>query len=164
MDEKAEALIKRIRVTFKDVTLENGVGLFEAQGLDEYKTPEECLELRQKDAKSNWEAISVADLNQCYSSLSFFDPKGMRFHLPAFLIADIQDKYKFDLVFTLAHLNDYSRFQFSVLSLEQRRAVRAYLSYIRDTERYALDRSQIDFSLKEYWTDEELCVANQEYD
>ena len=153
MDEKAAALIETIRAAFKDVTLEDGVGLFEAQGLDDYKTPEACHELKQKDVKRNWEAIPAADLNQCYSSLSFFDPKGMRFHLPAFLIADLKGKYNFDLVFTLAHLNDYSKSRFSELSPDQRRAVRAYLSHVRDTEVYALDRPQIDCSLKEYWID-----------
>jgi len=154
MDENAAALIETIRTAFKDVALEDGIGLFEAQGLDDYKTSEECRELRQQDAKNSWEEISVADLNTCYSSLSFFDAKGMRFHLPAFLLADIKGKYNFDMALTLTHLSDYSRSQFSALSFDQRQAVRAYLFYIRDTELYALDRPQIERALQEYWTDE----------
>ena len=154
MDKNAAALIETVRAAFKGVALEDGIGLFEAQGLDDYKTSAECRKLRQQDEKHRWEEISVADLNSCYSSLCFCDAKGMRFHLPAFLLADIRGTYNLDMTFTLTHLSDYSKSQFSALSLEQRQAVRAYLSYIRDTELYALDRPQIDWALQEYWVDE----------
>jgi hypothetical protein len=47
-------------------------------------------------------------LNACYSSLSFFDAEGMRFPLPAFLIAELNGGYLQDMSFQLAYLNDYS--------------------------------------------------------
>ena len=40
---KAEKLITTVKNAFSKVKLENGIGLFEAQGIDDYKTKEECL-------------------------------------------------------------------------------------------------------------------------
>ena len=52
------------------------------QGLDDdYEDAATCEALRLTDEKDDWSKIAVADLNQCYSSLSFFDAEGMRFHL-----------------------------------------------------------------------------------
>ena len=74
----------QIQDAFADVVLGEGVGLWQAQGIDDYKSLAECLILREHDEKLDWSKISVQDLNKCYSSLSFFDAQGMLFHLPAF--------------------------------------------------------------------------------
>ncbi len=47
----------------------------------------------------------------------------MRFHLPAYLIADLQGAYNFGMAFCLTHLNDYTISQFALLSDAQRCAV-----------------------------------------
>ena len=77
----------QIQDAFTDVVLGEGVGLWQAQGIDDYKSLAECLILRERDEKLDWSKISAKDLNMCNSSLSFFDAQGMHFHLPAFLIA-----------------------------------------------------------------------------
>ncbi len=43
----------------------------------------------------------------------------MRFHLPAFLIADLQGLFRFDLVYTFIHLDRYKEQQFSLLNAQQ---------------------------------------------
>ena len=73
-----QKLIQEIYKSFKDVKLEDGVGLWEGQGLDDYCTVEECKKLRERDEKDDWSRISVLDLVKCSSSLCFFDAKGMR--------------------------------------------------------------------------------------
>ena len=48
-----EELIKEIYDAFKGVRLEDGIGLWEAQGLDDYADPKTMAELRKKDERNN---------------------------------------------------------------------------------------------------------------
>ena len=83
---KKQKLIKQIHQAFKKVSLEDGIGLWETQGLDDNLSKKECKKLRKKDEKDDWHKITVLSMYQCSSSLSFFDAKGMRFHLPQFML------------------------------------------------------------------------------
>jgi hypothetical protein len=66
-------LKQRIQNAFSGVKLGARVGLREAQGLDDYASPEKCAAYRATDEKLDWQAIRPIDLNECHSSLSFFD-------------------------------------------------------------------------------------------
>jgi len=149
---KAKQLCRVIEDAFAGVTLGNGIGLQQAQGLDNYADPETCALYRANDEKDDWHRISTEELNRCYSSPCFFDAEGMRFHLPAYLIADLQGEYNFGMDFTLTHLDDYSIGQFVLLSDKQREAVRAFLLHIAEEEDYEFGRPNILHALKEYWT------------
>ncbi len=142
-----EQLIQNINDAFAEVKLEDGIGLWEAQGLDDYATKEECNKLRAQDIKDDWHKIPVMDLYKCSSSLSFFDAKGMRFHLPQFLLFDLdvfeKQEEKLhkngelaschcpDIYFTLTYKleNDYSVERFSALNNKQIQCVIDYLNY-----------------------------------
>lgn len=149
--QEMEDIQNQIKNAFADVLLGEGVGLWEAQGLDDYKSSAECFILRQRDEKLDWSKISVQDLNNCNSSLSFFDAEGMRFHLPAFLIADLKGQWMFDLTFHLCEVDNPSD-KFSLLNDIQRDAVRAYLSWIATDIDYSFDRDSIVKNLVNgYW-------------
>ena len=78
----------------------------------------------------------------------------MRFHLPAFLIADLQGQYRFDLVYTFIHLNEYKEQQFSLLNARQKQAVAQYLRWIlADPSHYttADDTTAIEEALLLFW-------------
>jgi hypothetical protein len=147
-----EALCSTIQRAFSGVKLGDGVGLQQAQGLDDYEDTATCARYRANDEKDDWSRIPVEELNRCNSSLSFFDAEGMRFHLPAFIIADLQGAYHFGMAFSLTHLSDYSTSQFALLSDVQRSAVRAFLLHIAELPDYEFDRPQIIRALNEYWT------------
>jgi hypothetical protein len=85
----AQEVAERIRNAFSGVTLGQGVGLRQAQGIDGYEEETAIADYRQSDEKENWSRIPPDALNECQSSLSFFDAEGMRFHLPAYLLADL---------------------------------------------------------------------------
>lgn len=148
-----ETLCQLIREAFAGVKLGGGVGLQQAQGLDDYADEATCARYRVDDEKDDWSQIPVEKLNRCNSSLSFFDAEGMRFHLPAYLIAELRGLYGFGMAFPLTHLSDYSKGQFALLSSEQRRAVRAFLLHLRDDLEYQFERPQIIRALDEFWTD-----------
>lgn len=132
-------LIKEIRTAFKDIQLEDGIGLWEGQGLDDYAGEEEILKLRLKDERNNWDNIPYEDLAYGRSSLSFFDAKGMRFCLPKFLIFDILSDEIFknkgvsspDVIFTLGYnLNDdYQKSRFSLLDIKQIKTIINFMDY-----------------------------------
>jgi ribosomal protein S18 acetylase RimI-like enzyme len=135
-------LIKIIKKAFQSVKLEDGIGLWEAQGIDDYADSKTLEELRKKDERVNWENIPFKDLVDCQSSLSFFDAKGMRFCLPQFLIFDLladeiyeeQGINAPDILFTLSHkLNeDYQKGRFSLFDKKQIDSIIYFLDYKLD--------------------------------
>jgi hypothetical protein len=148
---EAEQLCQTIREAFADVRLGDGVGLKQGRGLDDYEDEATCARYRAEDEKEDWSRIPVAALNHFHSSLSFFDAEGMRFHLPAFLIADLHGDYGFGMDFCLTHLSDHRLSQFVLLSDAQRKAVRAFLLFILDDPDYQFDREDILKALDSYW-------------
>lgn len=138
-DMTKKELITQIRTAFKDVKLEDGVGLWEGQGLDYYVSQQEILKFRKKDERNNWDNISYGDIVHCQSSLSFFDAKGMRFCLPKFLIFDIlgdeiyekEGVHPPDVLFTLGYKLDeeYQQNRFSLFDNQQLQCIIDYLEY-----------------------------------
>jgi hypothetical protein len=149
----AQQVCHVIEAAFAGVTLCRGIGLQEAQGLDDYADAATCASYRADDKKDDWHRITPEALNRCNSSLSFFDAEGMRFHLPAYLLADLHGDYHFGMAFCLTHLGDRNISQFALLSPEQRAAVRAFLLHIADEPDYEFERPHIVCALNEYWSD-----------
>lgn len=147
-----EEIQVQIECAFANITLGEGIGLWQAQGIDDYKSSGECIALRQHDQKLDWSKIPIQDLNDCYSSLSFFDAEGIRFHLPAFLLADLRGECHFDLAFYLC--GSYDQIQkFAMLNQQQYQAVRAYLRWIAHDRDSEFDRDMILKELKDgYWS------------
>lgn len=147
-----ERVAKLIRDAFTGITLGDGVGLWEGQAIDDYANDTTRGRYRARDEKSDWSAISVDDLNRCDSSLSFFDAEGMRFHLPAFLLAELEGTLWNGVMFHLTHLDDHGKGRFAVLSDAQRRAVREFLLLFENDRDFSFERPLIEKALEEFWT------------
>jgi len=147
-----EQLKTQIRGAFADVRLGDGIGLREAQGLDDYASEEKCAEYRVTDEKLNWQALRPEDLNECNSSLSFLDAAGMRFHLPAYLLADLDGTYEYGMAFRLANPGPLTE-QFALLSEAQCDAVRAYLHFVEHEPGYPFYREHIQAALEGFWAE-----------
>lgn len=116
---KAE-LITSIYAAFKDVHLEDGIGLYEADCLDEYRAPTDPVYISWKlrDERESWEKILHLFLNDTNnervnsSNFFFMDAKGKRFHLPCYLLQDLDEKHKgnnpliTDLTYNIKSLSD----------------------------------------------------------
>ncbi len=153
MTNDEERVADLIRLAFRDVRLGDGIGLRQGRGLDDYANAARLAEYRSQDEKDDWSRIPVEDLNRYGGSLCFVDAEGMRFHLPAFLLADIQGNLSTDLLFHLTHFLESSRF--GLLSEAQRHAVREYLlvrlSQARE-EGNDFVEPMIEQALADYWT------------
>lgn len=89
----ADALIDEITTAFAGVQLEDGIGLRESDGIDNYVGPDERKRLRAADEKHDWRKIPAELLNYCNAASSFLDAKGVHFHLPVFLTAELRGEY-----------------------------------------------------------------------
>ena len=152
MTEDKARVADLIRKAFLGVELGDGVGLWQAQGIDDYEDAQTIADYRARDEKVDWSAIPAADVNRCYSSLSFFDAEGMRFHLPAYLIADLEGKFEQDVIFHLTNALDWTDTQFSLFSDSQRNAVREFLLLRLSDPDCDFERPMIEDALSRFWT------------
>ncbi len=109
-----------IRDSFAGVVLGEGLGLYEANAIDDYQTKESQAEFREKDEKLDWTKLTEQAVNDGFSSLSFFDPAGMRFHLPAYMIMDLDQKYNYSLIHKLTSVCNCWHEMFGLLTNEQK--------------------------------------------
>jgi hypothetical protein len=154
LNAETMALRHLIQKAFSRVKLGQGMGLWQAQGVDDYADAATLAKLRGRDEKEDWSRISVEDLNTCDSSLCFLDDLGMRFHLPAFLIAALQSGYQGVTLISrlISRLTGGNRF--SLLSKAQREAVRAFLRHIVDLPEYQFERRDVLRALNGYWAED----------
>ncbi len=147
---KKENVIKNIRSAFSFVVLGQGIGLWEAQAIDDYESKEVQEINRNKDEKQDWSLLDADELQRCHSSLSFFDAEGMRFHLPAFLVNSLEGKTD-DPIFHLTRLDDYAVSKLTALNTAQRNSIVMYLNWCLEQDEYEFDHPGIKRALSEYW-------------
>lgn len=95
--DKAE-LLKIIEIAFDRVTLCEGIGIYEAEAIDNYASDKEILKARKKDRESwkRWDEIPTEVIETFYSALCFVDIQGMRFLLPAYMKFAVENYNKSD--------------------------------------------------------------------
>lgn len=148
-----DGVISRIAAAFSSVKLGDGIGLFEANGLDNYATEEEQHRIRASDEKLDWRRIFYEDLAKCYSSPSFFDAQGFVFHLPAFLIAELNDEHPYGFIDRIFRLDEHPEGWRKLLNQQQRAAIIAALELIREHPNYEHDLDEINASIQALKTD-----------
>lgn len=149
--EQAKNIASEIEVAFRHVRLGNGVGLFEGQAIDDYGTDQERKKMRANDEKEDWRRIESKHLNACQSSLCFFDPEGMRFHLPAFICCELRGEYRMGLDISLSGLDDWKRSKFTLLSPTEKAAVAKFLGFLAEDVDSEFSRPAIERDLEEFW-------------
>ena len=80
-----ENLIAEIRSAFAGVSISGGVTLTEAYAIDNYEDAKTRAEAHAQDTYTDWTKIDVCRLDPAQSALSFVDPIGYRFHIPAYM-------------------------------------------------------------------------------
>ena len=149
---RADALIAQIDAAFDGVTLGYGIGLWESDGIDDYRGPEELKRLRSNDEKLDWRRITADALNHCNAAPSFLDAQGLYFHASAFMIAELRGEFQQDFIgrlidrsFTAPEFND-------LLTPEQRHAIIACISFYGSLPIYDYDPKRIADAILHYST------------
>lgn len=78
-------LMNDIQNSFRDVALEDGIGIWEAEAIDNYLVGNEYELLRSKDERVDWNNITFDYTNQFEMTFAFWDAKGTKFILPKVL-------------------------------------------------------------------------------
>jgi hypothetical protein len=150
-------LLAAIAAAFGDVQREDGVSLHEAYVIDNYGTEEERAEARALDTDQHWWEVPDADLEESYSALSFYDEKGFRYYLPAYMTWALRvldqpnaNTTSLDsLLFDLTPCYGLFEERIKLLSPEQCKAVCRFLQYL---VRYGHDYDEVaQGSLDRYW-------------
>ena len=129
MCERADELIAQIDAAFAGVTLDDGIGLWESDGIDSYRGPDELRALRAKDEKIDWRRISADDLNNCNAAPSFLDARGLYFHSPAFMTAELRGDFEEDFIGRVIRDNFTAPEFRQFLTPAQRQAMIAYIRF-----------------------------------
>lgn len=140
---------------------------------------EPYLLVEEFKGRNDWHVLEAEFLDQAPggfgSALSFFSDEAFLFYLPAYLLADLDNRLtRVDPVFHLTHglddesrhtrINprrygertwiDYARYKFSILNRSQVAAIVAYLAFKRDSDRITgLEKRQIEEALRNYWSE-----------
>lgn len=150
-----------IREAFRGVSLGDGIGLLEGNGLDDYAGSDELSRLRAQDQRENWEAIPYEKLNGYSTSLSYFDAEGMRFHLPAYLLCTLNDNDdQGSLLFALTNATPDDP-RFGLLNTQQRQAIREFLIYTWnhfDEIQRGFHEGYFEYALTSCWPEQDEIV------
>lgn len=149
--KQANEIATEIEHAFRNVKLGQGIGLFEGQAIDDYETDTERARKRETDEKADWRLIESKHLNACYSSLSFFDPEGMRFHLPAFICCELRGEFEAGLDISLSELDDWKISKFSLLSPLQKGVVAKFLKFLSEDVDSEFSRPALEQNLINFW-------------
>lgn len=150
-----QEVIDAVREAFHGVAREDGVTLHEARVIDDYGGSDERAAARMLDTEKAWEVVPVSDIEEYSEALSFLDPKGFRYYIPAYMIwavrayGDTASMSADAIVFHLKDLDgDFSFGRLDLLSEPQRRAAAMFLLYI-STEHG--DRDATEGVLRLWW-------------
>jgi hypothetical protein len=84
-ESRRRALLAEIEEAFDGVSREDGMTLHESIAIDDYKSEEEQRAARLLDTEKRWQDIPDDEIEGRESALSFFDAKGFRYYIPAFM-------------------------------------------------------------------------------
>jgi hypothetical protein len=156
--EEDRRVLDLVEQAFRGVALGSGVSLRETLVLDDYGDESARRAARALDEAEDWrKVVFEPELTRLafVGGLPFYDPEGMRFHLPAYLALAVIAFERDDaqnvlecLVHALTNLEPTSLKRFALLDVEQRRCVGEVLRFLR--ERYELESSALDQAV-EWW-------------
>lgn len=160
--ESSSLIIGFIETAFHDVKLDGGVTLHQREALDNYGTEEEFQAAAKNDPERRWQDIPREKIEKLGVSLIFLDPRGVRFHLPAFMrcalqlwqdssYADFSDSDM--LIYSLdsgPRSTGYHADSFLLLNKIQNQSVAAYLAFIAAGDSYSDDAAK---ALENGWSE-----------
>jgi hypothetical protein len=146
-------LLRTIEEAFADAVLGNGIGLHEANAIDSRESPDACRLEREKDEEHDWRKIPIGDLNRCFSAYNWLDEDGLRFYLPAMMIAELSGMYGHNVGTRLSCRRFTKRYD--LFTRAQRDAVITFLNWcLSDGDYNDSEREDIvEALLNGYWKD-----------
>jgi hypothetical protein len=150
-NEELEAAIRRVEQAFESTRLDQGIGLREANAMDDYANYFERKVQRQHDEHTCWRKISIDSLNKYHVAWCYFDASGVLFHLPAYLIADLNGDLDQAFVDYLIGGQFDSTGWIALLSDSQAQAIVGVLKLVKHHPNYYDLSDRIDRAIARIW-------------
>jgi hypothetical protein len=138
------AAIRHVECAFATTRLDAGIGLREGNAIDDYENDFERQQQRQLDEHLDWRQITIGSLNKYHVAWCYFDAQGVLFHLPAFLIADLNGNLDLEFVDNLIGGQFDSTGWIALLNDPQARAITEVLELLKHYPDYHNDTVRID--------------------
>lgn len=165
IDGLVETIEQQIRSAFAQVAREDGITIHEADMLDSYGSDEQLAAARQLDTERHWTEVADATIERLSSALSFLDPRGFHFYLPAYMCWTLRSYDTSDSASKDALLYDLTirpwdhdasgveerLARFRLLSTAQAQAVCRFLEFLRDNGYPCVNVELAQRALDQYW-------------
>jgi hypothetical protein len=163
--QKIEAVIAEITAAFDCVSRGDAVTLHEASEWDDNYAHGRWIEIaRAKDTDTKWQDVPdewMAEMGLGDVALSYLDPEGFRYYLPAYMIwmlkswrdGGVENNTEDAIIYHLSVNNQPARF--SILNISQSKAVARFMEFLaeqpEDEYGLLLQASDAQKALKYYW-------------
>jgi hypothetical protein len=151
--ESVDDIVRAIEVAFAGVP-RGRVTLHEAEVIDGYGTAEERQQARELDPEQDWRDVPGASIEECPDALSYLDPEGWRFYLPAYMrwaLQHLKVSHNAAIDPTIYSLDGGSSPRFRTLNRMQARAVHHFLTCASQNDD-ACDAVVAQQALDSYWS------------
>lgn len=152
-----EELIKEIEAAFKDVTLEDGIGINEADNIEMENRDADINKGRNQDRSwwNGWRDIEDKYIASYSSVMDFMDAKGIRWVLPAYMIY-IVNHYKegsFSIDSTIYVLEEgaMGSDQRDLYTVEQKKVIAKFLQFMISVGEEWVDAASAQAALDKVW-------------
>lgn len=153
-------LITQIRQAFFDVDREEGVSLHEADVIDDHGSAQQQEVARKLDSDRVWWDVPEADIERYHWILSFLDPVGFRYYLPAYMTWTLKYYDQSNslsanyTIYTLRYTNklrEHAMSRYSFLNQEQSVATYMFLRFIIEVAADYTDVVVARQAVDQYW-------------
>ena len=155
-----DAVIRQIETAFDGVGRKFGVSLHEACVIDDYGSRWEQMQARMTDTEWRWQDVPEADIARYFWILSFLDPIGFRYYLPAYMVwtlknheqtGSMSDESTVFALFISDGSRAYSMERFTMFTRQQAEAICAFLRFIAKNTLHCGYNDTAQEALEQYW-------------
>ena len=155
-----DAVIRQIEIAFDGVDRKFGVSLHEACIIDDYGSKWEQMQARMTDTEWRWQDVPEADIARYFWILSFLDPIGFRYYMPAYMIWTLKNYLHTDSMSTNATIysldlsdqfREHRMKRFNLFTRSQSEATCAFLRFMAEYSCGWADEDAARQALNAYW-------------
>lgn len=129
-------MLARIESAFQGVQLGNGVSLHQARAMDDWEHDATVAAARALDTEERWQDISDEKLHRLSDTLPFMDAEGFRFHIPRFMVFNLNnetsDSWAYASAIYWSDMRERTGDHLALLSNEQREVIQAFFEFHAD--------------------------------
>tara|TARA_B100001939_G_scaffold283511_1_gene252842 strand:+ start:24265 stop:24759 length:495 start_codon:yes stop_codon:yes gene_type:complete len=157
-----DEVIAKIELAFQGVPQPSEITLHVAEAHDNYDYGQDS-EHRKKDFQGPWQEVPEEHIENCQCALTYLDPVGFRFYLPAFMVWYLRhyknsNKVKLDnALYALEtysgepRMEQYKQEKFSLFNSDQLAACAAFVAFLADDRSGMTDEEFAERIYYDYW-------------